>query len=290
MPPEVTAVITTHARPAAVHEALESVRAEQYKDLEIVVVDDGGTFVAPADGDVPVRVIHGSHLGVARARNLGLEAARGEFIIYLDDDDVALPNRISSLLRVARQRQASLCFGMTRRVIGDAKKSLGVVPTHVLSSGAIGFCDVLTCAPHVNAVLARTEALRAVGGFDVDAHHFDDWAAWLRIVDREAVTWRITDSVAEWRIHAQGLSGTLLHVRAMKQRILSLFQRIENDLSSENARAVATAKQIVAAAEIVTYDDYVDAMTAAREQLHADGSCFGLPLEWHSASFAASEL
>lgn len=112
MRPEVTAVITTHARPDSVCEALASVRAEAYQDVEIIVVDDGGTFVPPRD----VRVIRGFNLGVARARNLGLATARGEFVIYVDDDDVALPNRIASLLSAARQHQASLCFGMTRRV------------------------------------------------------------------------------------------------------------------------------------------------------------------------------
>src|ERR1051325_2397057 len=116
MNPEITAVITTHGRPASVCEALASVQAELHRDLEVVVVDDGGAFVAPAG----VRVIHGSYLGVAQARNLGLAAARGEFVIYLDDDDVAFPIRVSSLLSAARQHQAGLVFGMTRRVMPGA--------------------------------------------------------------------------------------------------------------------------------------------------------------------------
>jgi len=259
MAPEVTAVITTHARPAFVRDALASVQAETHKDLEIVVVDDGGTFDPPPHDRI--RVMRGSNLGVARARNLGLDAARGEFIIYLDDDDVALPNRISSLLHAARQTQASLCFGMTRRVVNGATSLLQDVPTHHGSSGAAGFGDLLACAPHVNAVLVRTETLRAAGGFDVEAHHFDDWSAWLRIADREGVVWRIAETVAEWRIHSDGLSGKLFHAGAMKLRLLALFQRLRNRLSPENARAIATAQQVVASADIVTYDDYADAMS-----------------------------
>ncbi|HJQ38406.1 MAG TPA: glycosyltransferase family 2 protein [Thermoanaerobaculia bacterium] len=258
MSPEVTAVITTHARPLAVGEALASVCAEVHQDLEVIVVDDGGTFVAPRG----VRAIHGSNLGVARARNLGLEHARGEFVIYLDDDDVALPNRIASLLSAARQHQASLCFGITRRV--GAETLLPDVPTHRPSSGFVGFDDLLTCNPHVNAVLARTEALRAAGGFDAGADHFDDWAAWLRMADRGVRIWQIAETVAEWRIHPRGLSGQVLHVAAMKRRILSLFEHLQRSLSSGNARAVAAAQQLVAASDIVTYDDYVSAMADAR--------------------------
>lgn len=172
MPPEVTAVITTHARPQSVREALASVQTETHRDLEVIVVDDGGSFEPPPNSNL--RVVHGSNLGVARARNLGLEAARGEFIIYLDDDDVALPHRISTLLHTARQQQATLCFGMTRRVMEDASISMQSVPTRRTPTAAVDFCDLLICAPHINAVLARTESLRAVGGFDLSADHFDD--------------------------------------------------------------------------------------------------------------------
>lgn len=274
MAPEVTTIVTTHGRPGHVQEALASLRAETHKDVEIVVVDDGGEFDA-ALCDLPLRVVHGSQLGVARARNLGLAAARGEFVIFLDDDDVALPHRISSLVGAARRHRASLCFGMTRRQVEDTSEVLECVPTQAHSSGAVGFCDVLTCAPHVNAVLARTETLRAVGGFDAGANHFDDWSAWLRIADRDVTMWRIADPVAEWRIHERGLSADILQKRAMKIRLLGLFDRLQTCLSKENARAVAAARRLVAPAAILTYDDYAGIMAAAREQLHAEATCFG---------------
>jgi glycosyltransferase involved in cell wall biosynthesis len=286
MAPEVTAVITTCARPACVSDALASVLAEVHEDLEVVIVDDGGAFVPPAVAGVAVRVVHGSNLGVARARNLGLAAARGEYVIYLDDDDVALPNRISRLLSAAKQHQATLCFGMTQRVVDDAAESLRDVPTHFISQGPLGFCDLLTCAPHINSVLVRTETLRGVGGFDAGAEHFDDWAAWLRIADREAVIWRIPDTVAEWRIHSLGLSGRVLSRRAMKRRIRSLFEHLQGCLSERNARAVARARRVLAAHDVVTYDDYVEAMAGARERLHATGACFGRPVHSHERPIA----
>ena len=260
MRPEVTAVITTHGRPACVLNAIASLRAETHRDVEIVIVDDGGSFPASAG----LRVVRGVGLGVARARNLGLAAARGEFVIFLDDDDVALPHRIATLVRTARRHRASLCFGMTRRVVDGTSEVLESVPTHHVATEAVGFCDLLACAPHVNAVLVRTETLRAIGGFDAGASHFDDWSAWLRIADRSPVMWSVADTVAEWRIHARGLSGDILQNGAMKTRLLSLFERLQPSLSDENARAVATARRIVASAAIITYDDYANAMAAER--------------------------
>jgi glycosyltransferase involved in cell wall biosynthesis len=282
MPPEVTAVITTHARPEHVREAVASVRAETFKNLECMVVDDGGSYEPAGDAGIEVRVLRGSGLGVARARNLGLAAARGEFVIFLDDDDVALPNRITTLLAAARRFDADLCYGLTRRADASGPLPLPPVPTGLMSPAGIGFCDVLTCAAHVNSVLVRTAALRDVGGFDVEARHFDDWSAWLRLADQGAVMRHIPDVVAEWRIHGHGLSGELLQARAMKSRLLALFARLQGQLSDENARAVAVAQVVVEESEISTYDDYVEAMTATRASLHAMGTCLGKRLRAHT--------
>lgn len=276
MTAEVTAIITTHGRPACLHTALESVCAETHGDVEIVIVDDGGESTSfDAGTDMPVRVVRGNRLGVGRARNLGLSVARGEFVIFLDDDDVALPDRISSLLRAARRHHASLCFGMTHRVLSDSSQVLENVPTHRSSFGAVGFCDLLACAPHINAVLARTDTLRAVGGFDAGADHFDDWSAWLRIADQGSLVWSIADTVAEWRIHGRGLSAHVLQRGAMKARLLSLFERLQPCLTAENARAVRMAHQVVTAATVATYDDYAGLMAAARNERHRAATCFG---------------
>ena len=264
----VTAVITTHVRPVHVYEALSSVRAETHPALEIVIVDDGGSFVPPAQQPA-LHVVRGAGAGVGRARNLGLAAARGEYVIFLDDDDVAMSDRIARLVSEAIDRQADLCFGMTRRIVDGTNEVLDSVPTHLDVPGAVGFRDLLTCAPHVNAVLARTEALRAVGGFDEDAEHFDDWSAWLRMADRGATIWSVSETVADWRLHGNGLSARVLEGRAMKDRLMALFDRLASSLSEVNARAVAAARDIVESADIITYDDYADAMASAREALHA---------------------
>jgi GT2 family glycosyltransferase len=271
----VTAVITTHARPQVVREALRSVCAETYPNLECVVVDDGGTYESPADQSrVPTRVVRGRSLGVASARNLGLAAARGEFVIFLDDDDVALPHRITTLMDAARRFGADVCYGMTRRAVAGSSPAFPAVPTGVIP-GPVGFCDVLACAPHVNSVLVRTSTLRSIGGFDAGAHHFDDWSAWLRLADRGVGMGCVGEVVAEWRVHEEGLTGKVAQAGAMKSRLLAVFDRLQGQLSAAGARGVADAKHHIAGADIVTYDDYAGAMTTERARLHASGTCFG---------------
>jgi O-antigen biosynthesis protein len=284
MKPEVTAVITTHARPHHVREALASLRAELHEDRECLVVEDGSTLEEDSLADVlpGVRLHQGDRLGIARARNMGLEAARGEFIIFLDDDDVALPSRISTLIEAVRRHDADLCYGLTRRIFEEGHSVHPDVPTYQVSSGPVGLCDLLTCTPHVNAVLVRTEALRAVGGFDVLAEHFDDWAAWLSLADRNIRMWCVPEVVAEWRVHPAGLSGLVARARAMRTRLLAMFDRLIPRVSAASADALAIARRVVLERDMVTYDDYAEAMQCVRESMHGTGTCLGARLAFHA--------
>jgi hypothetical protein len=104
--------------------------------------------------------------------------------------------------------------------------------------------------------------LRDVGGFDLDAAHFDDWSAWIRLADRKVRMCSVGDIVAEWRLHGEGLSAGITNTRVMKARLLALFDHLKNQLSAEGAGAIATARHLVANSEIHTYD-FADGTPAA---------------------------
>jgi glycosyltransferase involved in cell wall biosynthesis len=278
---QVTAIITTHRRPRHLREALASVRAETCSDVECLVIEDGDGGGAMELLGPDVRILRGDRLGIGGARNLGLAAARGEYVIFLDDDDVALPSRISTLLEAARRSGADLCYGQTRRVMAGGGAALPAVPTRQLAFGPAGFCDLLTCNPHVNAVLVRTATLREAGGFDAGVEHFDDWSAWLRLADRGVSMFSAGEVVAEWRVHEEGLSGFVSRTGAMKARLLALFDRLAPRLSVEAAAALTGAHRLVLESEITTYDDYVELMARFRAERHAAGECLGRRLPAH---------
>ena len=129
VPGLVSVVIPTHNRAGLIMETLESVRAQTYRPIEMIVVDDGSTdntagvvreFAEGADRDLKVRYIRQENQGAAVARNRGLAESRGEFIQFLDSDDLLLPDKLSAQVRAMRQdTQAQFVFSAWEH-FGDA--------------------------------------------------------------------------------------------------------------------------------------------------------------------------
>lgn len=96
--PRVSVLIPTYNRAALLREALDSVFAQSYQDFEVIVVDDGSTddtrdVIASYGSDVTCVVT--ARGGPARARNAGMQLARGEYLCYLDSDDLFYPHKLA---------------------------------------------------------------------------------------------------------------------------------------------------------------------------------------------------
>ena len=119
----VSVVIPTYNRSYCVADAVESVLAQSHPPVECVVVDDGSvdgtyTFLANRFGDDGrVRVLGGANRGVSAARNRGVGAARGEFVTFVDSDDVMCPGAVESLLDCMARRRADAAVGRFERIL-----------------------------------------------------------------------------------------------------------------------------------------------------------------------------
>src|SRR4051794_27194380 len=97
--PVVSAIVPVFNRARVIGEAVDSLARQSLRNIEIIVVDDGSTDAsaeaAQRAGGPLVRVIrHESNRGIPAARNMGLQAARGKYIAWLDSDDLARPGRL----------------------------------------------------------------------------------------------------------------------------------------------------------------------------------------------------
>ena len=110
----VSVVIPVHERPRLLADAVHSALAQDHRPLEIIIVDDGSRDATPdvaqslARRHAPcVRVLRQARRGVAAARERGRCAARGEFVQYLDSDDLLLPGKLSRQVAVSARTTAS---------------------------------------------------------------------------------------------------------------------------------------------------------------------------------------
>jgi glycosyltransferase involved in cell wall biosynthesis len=117
----VSTIIPVHNRPLLLREAVASVLAQTYRPVEIIVVDDGSTdetgreAEALAEAHLEVRAIHRQNGGPGAARETGRLAARGEFIQYLDSDDLLLPIKFEVQVAGLRRRgDCAVSYGKTR--------------------------------------------------------------------------------------------------------------------------------------------------------------------------------
>jgi glycosyltransferase involved in cell wall biosynthesis len=178
-PPLVSVVIPTYNRSGLLRLAIESVLAQTYPAIEVIVVDDGSgddtPAVAESFGD-RITYIRQTNQGGAAARNAGLRVARGAYINVLDDDDLMLPAKIERQVQVLEKRpEIGVVHCGYYMIDRDGRKLERVT---FLPDGTLEELIVLNPI-WSGAPLMRRECIERVGGYRPLI--VEDWDLWLRI-------------------------------------------------------------------------------------------------------------
>jgi len=184
--PDVSVVIPTRNRWSFLSRTLASALAQEDVTLEVIVIDDGSDDQTPdrlgAVDDARLRVFrHERSLGVARARNTGIERARSAWIAFLDDDDTWSPAKLRTQLAALRTERAVFAYASAVHIdeagnvvaVERAPEPDALVPQLLTSENPMP-------AGCSNVVAAR-DVLRRLGGFDERLFHLADWDLWLRL-------------------------------------------------------------------------------------------------------------
>ena len=182
--PLVTAVIPAYNAERYLRDAIDSVLGQTFPGIEVIVVDDGSTDgtarIARSFGD-RVQYVHQENRGVSSARNRGVAMARGTFIAFLDADDVWLPNKIQAQLDLLSSVDGCVAVGCGLHVT-DA--SLRIVETRPALPGSYERLLLMQSDGGVTSgsrLLARTDAIRQLGGCDTRMSTSADWDLVLRL-------------------------------------------------------------------------------------------------------------
>jgi glycosyltransferase involved in cell wall biosynthesis len=182
----ISVVITTYNRRRFLREAVISVLKQDYQDREVIVVDDGSTD-NPHDEikDLPVEYIRKENGGISSARNKGIEATRGEYIAFLDVDDLWKRDKLST--QISQMTIKGYVLSYTDEIWIRNGKRLNQKLRHKKYSGNIfEYCLPLCIISPSSAVIKR-EVFEDVGLFDESLPVCEDYDMWLRVTARHPV-------------------------------------------------------------------------------------------------------
>lgn len=180
--PLVTIVISVYNKAPYVAQAIESVLNQTYRNLDVIVVDDGSTdssreVIQKYEGQPRFRFYSQPNSGVASCRNRGLSDSAGEFIVFLDGDDYFYPDYIeTAVVHMERHPSVDLLYVAWDTITQDGTLlSLGAVYNEPDYLRTLLLGNIF--APH--ALFCRTSFLKKVGLFDFYTVT-DDWEYWIR--------------------------------------------------------------------------------------------------------------
>ncbi|WP_231740182.1 glycosyltransferase [Ectopseudomonas composti] len=183
-------ILTTYNRADLLKDALTSVGSQTLRDFEVILINDNGEPVEQllAAYDFPVTYIRqGRNQGLSAARNAGLALARGRYIVYLDDDDIYLPNHLAVLAEAFEQHPGSVIYTgveyVNERLEGGQRIELGRGQPFKHDTFDRDRLFVQNYIP-VNTWAHPREMLATVGEFDTDLAAFEDWDMLLRLATR----------------------------------------------------------------------------------------------------------
>lgn len=223
--PTVTAIVPAHGRPEATRACVESLLAQDYPAelLEVIVVDDASAPpLAPTLAGLPIRLLRqDQNIGQSAARNRAAEVARGEVLAFLDNDCVAAPGWLRTLVAALDEPGVDIAGG---RVLAPppegavaafeaARSPLDMGPV----GGPVGPGEPISYMPSCNLIIRRSLLLR-VGGFDPA----------MRLGEDVDLIWRALATGAQARYVAEG--AVVHHHRV---RLGALLRRRADYASSE---------------------------------------------------------
>ncbi|MDD5109706.1 MAG: glycosyltransferase [Patescibacteria group bacterium] len=182
--PLVSVILPTYNRADFVGRAITSIVGQTYRNLELIIVNDGGTDhtdeIIAQYRDARIHYVKKSNGGLASARNFGLQHARGEYIVFCDDDDWFLPEKLMRQVEFMISRDLLISYTNVWVQSEDGRRTLAFrKPPKYPAAAAL----TRNLAP-VMAFMVQRKCFAVIGGFDESLPACEDYDFWLRALRR----------------------------------------------------------------------------------------------------------
>ncbi|MBF0210048.1 MAG: glycosyltransferase [Desulfamplus sp.] len=228
--PLVSIIVRTKDRPKLLFEALSTIEKQLYRNIEIVVVNDGGEAIErdtieKTVGDLQFKYIeHPFCLGRSQALNTGIDNCSGDFVAFLDDDDLFYPNAIKSLVKASIENGVVPVYGQVRCSKFEEKDGKQITVSKTIL-GEPFYYQKLIFENHIpiNSMIIPIDVAKKVGRFDENFEIYEDWDWIIRMSEILQPTYILIE-VAEYRIFSSstltGKGGSNLH-RLYREKLLN---------------------------------------------------------------------
>lgn len=229
--PQVSVVVPTYNRPKGLERALRSILDGQYQDFEILVVNDAGQpveeVVRALQDQRITYIVHPHNKGLPAARNTALKLARGQYIAYLDDDDIWYPNHLKVLVDAIQQGNEAVVYsdGAQSQVRPgpDGPVELAKKPSYGFEFSR----DLMLVSNYIPVlcILHEKQILEETGLFDESLTSHEDWEMWIR-ASRKYDFRRVPVETAEYVIDLDPQKQDARR-RAMFDTLVQIYERTE---------------------------------------------------------------
>jgi len=241
--PLVSVIIPVYNRFEMAKEAVSSVLGQTFRNLELIIVDDGSTDMTPIlatyfRDDVRVKYIRINHSGMPGfVRNKGVEIAKGKYLAFLDSDDLWVDSKLkkqvdflekNSAIKVVHTREAWIRNGKTISQAGFNHRRFGDIFSDALEKCIIG----------PSTVLIETNLYRELRGFRDDLEIAEDYELWLRLADSNSIGYIDEALITKRAGHVGQLSEKygqieIFRIRGLQKLVEQSFFNLKNQKNAE---------------------------------------------------------
>lgn len=256
--PLVSIVIPAFNAEKYIKECIDSALGQSHRHCEIIVVNDGSTDSTASiisEFSQAVTIVSQQNKGRSVARNVGLAASAGEYILFLDSDDVLESNAVATLLRNSRDRRTILSYGRYSFIDAAGSHIRGRVHHKYVESGArdakglfVKNCIALPTA------LIETSFLREKGiSFKQGLDHYEDWHLFLEILIHDGYISHTPTNVCKVRIHDNRTSNDVFAMALGARQVVRYIARSEKGINHSWRRSGVYTAFALASALVFTH-------------------------------------